>query len=78
MERVQKAGYLSDAIGCAIALADIWIAQGRLHEAMRTYERGLQLATEQGRNLARTCFTYTFPIPWTKNTKNLVRILETG
>jgi LuxR family maltose regulon positive regulatory protein len=31
-----------------MALADIRIAQGRLHEAMSTYERGLQLATEQG------------------------------
>src|SRR5207302_1784786 len=48
MARVQKAGYISDAIGCAIALADIRIVQGRLHEAMSTYQRGLQLATEQG------------------------------
>jgi LuxR family maltose regulon positive regulatory protein len=48
MASVQRAGYLSDAIGSAIALADIRIAQGRLHDAMRTYERGLQLATEQG------------------------------
>ena len=29
-------------------MADIRIAQGRLHEAMRTYEQALQLATEQG------------------------------
>jgi LuxR family maltose regulon positive regulatory protein len=29
-------------------LADIRIAQGRLREAMRTYERALRLATEQG------------------------------
>ena len=48
MASVQKAGNISDAIGGAIALADIRIAQGRLHEAMRTYEQGLQLATEQG------------------------------
>ena len=45
---MQQAGNISDAIGCAIALADIRIAQGRLHDAMRTYERALQLATEQG------------------------------
>ena len=45
---VQQAGDISDAINGAIALADIRIAQGRLHEAMRTYKRGLQLATEQG------------------------------
>ncbi|MEO8971460.1 MAG: AAA family ATPase, partial [Ktedonobacteraceae bacterium] len=47
MARIQKAGYLSDAIGSSFALADIRISQGRLREAMRTYERGLQLATEQ-------------------------------
>ena len=44
MAGLQRAGNISDAIGCAIAVADIQIAQGRLHEAMRTYERGLQLA----------------------------------
>jgi LuxR family maltose regulon positive regulatory protein len=48
MASVQLAGNISDAIGGTIALADIRIAQGRLREAMRTYERGLQLATEQG------------------------------
>jgi LuxR family transcriptional regulator, maltose regulon positive regulatory protein len=42
---LEKAGHLSDVIGCAITLADIRIAQGRLREAMSTYERGLQLAT---------------------------------
>ena len=40
-------GTLADVIGCAITLADIRIAQGRLREAMRTYERALQLATAQ-------------------------------
>ncbi|MEP7356627.1 MAG: LuxR C-terminal-related transcriptional regulator [Anaerolineales bacterium] len=44
MANVRRAGNLSDAIGCAIALADIRIAQGRLAEAMRTYEQALQLA----------------------------------
>ena len=53
MALVQKAGNLSDALGCAIALADIRMVQGRLHEAMRTYERGLQLATEQGAPVLR-------------------------
>ncbi|MGM0881404.1 MAG: LuxR C-terminal-related transcriptional regulator [Bacillota bacterium] len=48
MAIVQLAGGISDAIGGAIAPADIRIAQGRLRQAMRTYERGLQLATEQG------------------------------
>jgi LuxR family maltose regulon positive regulatory protein len=53
MASLQMAGHVSDAIGCAIALADIEIAQGRLGEAMRTYERGLVLATEQGAPVLR-------------------------
>ncbi len=48
MARLQKAGYISDAIGGSITLADIRIAQGRLHEAMRTYERALHLAIGAG------------------------------
>jgi len=48
MAHLQKAGYVSDAVGGAIALADIRIAQGRLREAMRTYERALRLAEEHG------------------------------
>lgn len=48
MENVRRAGYISPAIGNAITLADIQIAQGRLHEAMTTYERALQWATAPG------------------------------
>ncbi|MGH3146545.1 MAG: LuxR C-terminal-related transcriptional regulator, partial [Rubrobacter sp.] len=48
MASLQKAGNISDAINGAIALAAIRIAQGRLREAMRTYEHALRLATEQG------------------------------
>jgi LuxR family maltose regulon positive regulatory protein len=46
--RILLAGNISDALGCSIALADIRIAQGCLHEAMRTYEEALQLATAHG------------------------------
>src|SRR2546429_7214971 len=53
MARVQRAGHISDAIGCSIALADIRIAHGRLREAMSTYERGVQLATEPGAHVLR-------------------------
>jgi LuxR family maltose regulon positive regulatory protein len=53
MALVQRSGHISDAIGCSIALADIRISQGRLREAMSTYERGLQLATEQSAILLR-------------------------
>jgi LuxR family maltose regulon positive regulatory protein len=53
MASVQIAGAISDAITGAIALAEIRIAQGRLHDAMRIYERNLQLATEQGEPVLR-------------------------
>ncbi len=42
--RLQRAGYITDTIGCAVALADIRIVQGRLHDAMRTYEQAMQVA----------------------------------
>jgi len=45
MASLLKAGHTVDAIGCARALADIRVAQGRLHDAMSTYQRGLRLAT---------------------------------
>lgn len=48
MARMQQAGHVSDALGCAIALADIRSAQGRLHDAMRIYEQAMRLATAQG------------------------------
>jgi LuxR family maltose regulon positive regulatory protein len=48
MASVQRAGYISDALGCAIAMADIQIAQGRPREAMNTYERALQVASARG------------------------------
>ena len=48
MAYLQRVGYISDVIGGAVTLADIRITQGRLREAMSIYERGLQLATEQG------------------------------
>ena len=53
MANVRLAGYISSAIGGAIVLADIQIAQGRLHEAMTTYERALQWATEPGAPVLR-------------------------
>jgi LuxR family transcriptional regulator, maltose regulon positive regulatory protein len=48
MASLQKAGNISDAINGATTLAAIRIAQGRLHDAMRTYEQALQLAMEHG------------------------------
>jgi LuxR family maltose regulon positive regulatory protein len=48
MAQLQMSGNISDAVGGVLALADIRITQGRLHDAMRTYERALQLARENG------------------------------
>jgi len=48
LAKVTQAGAISDAINGANAIADICMAQGRLREAMRTYEQGLQLAVEHG------------------------------
>ena len=48
MTGLRRAGHIADTFGCAIALADIRLVQGRLGEAMRTYEQALQRASEQG------------------------------
>ena len=48
MADVRRSGHISGVVGSAINLADIRVAQGRLREAMRTYEQALQLATDQG------------------------------
>ena len=45
---LRRAGNIADIFGCAMAMADIRITQGRLGEAMHTYERALQGAAEQG------------------------------
>jgi len=46
MAHLQMAGNISDAVGGALALADIRIVQGRLREAHRIYERALELASQ--------------------------------
>jgi LuxR family transcriptional regulator, maltose regulon positive regulatory protein len=48
MAGLWRAGHVADTFGCAIALADIRIAQGRLGDALRTYEQALQRASEHG------------------------------
>jgi LuxR family maltose regulon positive regulatory protein len=53
MTDLEKAGHLSDVIGCGLALADIRLAQGRLSEALGILERGLVLATGQGGRVLR-------------------------
>src|SRR6202023_107688 len=53
MAGLRRAGHIADTFGCAIALADIRRVQGRLGEAMRTYEQALQGAPEQGGSVLR-------------------------
>jgi LuxR family maltose regulon positive regulatory protein len=47
VEGLQRAGYIADVLGCSITLADIRSTQGRLGEALRTYEQVLRLASNQ-------------------------------
>ena len=45
VEGLQRAGHIADVLGCSITLADIRVTQGRLGEALRTYEPALRLAS---------------------------------
>lgn len=47
VDGLRRAAHLSDVLGCSITLADIRITQGRLGDARRTYEDGLELAANQ-------------------------------
>ncbi len=42
-----QAGHVSDVLGCSITLADLRATQGRLHDAQATYERALELASDE-------------------------------
>ena len=53
MAGLRRAGHIADTFGCAIALADIRLVQGRLGEAMRTYEQALLRAPEQNGSVLR-------------------------
>jgi LuxR family maltose regulon positive regulatory protein len=47
VERFIAADFIPDALGCSLALADIQLAQGRLRDVQRTFDRGLALAQGQ-------------------------------
>ncbi|WP_395728026.1 tetratricopeptide repeat protein [Nakamurella sp.] len=47
VDGLQRAGHIADVLGCSIAIADIRITQGRLTDALRTYEHALQLASDE-------------------------------
>ena len=44
VDGLERAGNISDVLGCSITLADLRITQGRLGDARRTYEDALRLA----------------------------------
>jgi LuxR family maltose regulon positive regulatory protein len=47
MRRLELAGSFADVVGCAIAVADLRIAQGRLRDAEAVYQSALGLATSR-------------------------------
>jgi ATP/maltotriose-dependent transcriptional regulator MalT len=85
-EGLRRAGYIADVLGCSIALADIRITQGRLGEALRTYEQALRLASDQDETVLRgTADMYVgmSQIAWERNdlpaaTRHLLRAEALG
>ena len=53
MNSLQKAGNFAFHVASAFALADIQVAQGHLHEAARTYQQSLELASMHGEDTQR-------------------------
>ncbi|MEP6979197.1 MAG: LuxR C-terminal-related transcriptional regulator [Nakamurella sp.] len=53
MAGLYGAGYIADTFGCAVALADIRLTQGRLGEAFRIYQQALERGSEQGGSVTR-------------------------
>jgi LuxR family maltose regulon positive regulatory protein len=53
VEGLRRVGNISDVLGCSITLADIRMTQGRLGEALRTYEQALRLASGQDGTVLR-------------------------
>ena len=50
---LRRAGHVADALGATIALGDICVVQGRLQDALGTYQESLDLVPEQSRSLVR-------------------------
>ncbi len=54
VEGLERAGHLSDVLGCSITLAELRLAQGRLADAEATYQRALELSARQPGTLRGT------------------------
>jgi len=53
VDGLRRTGHIADVLGCSITLADIRVTQGRLGEALRTYEQALALAAGQDGTVLR-------------------------
>jgi LuxR family maltose regulon positive regulatory protein len=53
VDGLQRAGHISDVLGCSITLTDIRITQGRLGDALSTFEQALQLAAQESGTVLR-------------------------
>jgi LuxR family maltose regulon positive regulatory protein len=53
VDGLRRVGHVSDVLGCSITLADIRMTQGRLGEALHTYEQALQLASQHSKTVLR-------------------------
>ncbi|WP_228479409.1 LuxR C-terminal-related transcriptional regulator [Microbacterium atlanticum] len=49
----RRSGHIADVLGCTITLADIRLTQGRLSDALASYEGALQLALDQTTEVRR-------------------------
>ena len=53
MAMMLRVGHASDVLACALAVADIELAQGKLSDAKRTYERALELVAVRSGSAVR-------------------------
>ncbi len=53
MAGLYRGGHIADTFGCALALADIRVTQGRLTDALRTYEQALHRGSAPGGSVLR-------------------------
>jgi LuxR family maltose regulon positive regulatory protein len=58
VDGLTRAGHIADVLGCSITLGDLLITQGRLGDALATYEHALALAARQPGVLRGTADMY--------------------
>jgi LuxR family maltose regulon positive regulatory protein len=53
VDGLRRVGHISDVLGCSITLADLRITQGRLTDALGTYQEALRLAENEPAQVTR-------------------------